>query len=343
MDYTIYNELIAGIPGTLSVAAVLKSERRTVVAARSSGPDTPESPAPKGPGAACPPDGTADSVQTTDAAFAPSTNLGACMNFPENTRPLIVQNPAPGMPLRELARAALSWNLAEASMGVAAINAYYNDIRLLAGQKGVIVESGLPRANGAESGMGLRGGTETAPAVCREPHAGRGPDPGAAHCAEPGTASGTASPASSKDKKFDPFILYRPRYTDRKVGVIGHFAGLENEVAPYCDLSIFERDPRPGDYPDEAEDFLLPDMDYVFITGCTFANKSLPHILELCKKAFVILVGPSVPCAPLLFTHGVSVLSSLVFPRPEDGLAAVSSPVPHSFTSFGLKVNYERR
>lgn len=59
------------------------------------------------------------SVETVDA-------FGMAMNTPCDTIPPQYPYPYEGMELRDLAAAAKSWNLTEASYGVAAINAYYN-------------------------------------------------------------------------------------------------------------------------------------------------------------------------------------------------------------------------
>jgi uncharacterized protein (DUF4213/DUF364 family) len=84
-----------------------------------------------------------------------------------------------------------------------------------------------------------------------------------------------------------------------------------------CELSILERRPGPGDYPDSAAEFLLPESDFVFATGVTFTNKTLPRLLELSRAATFILAGPSVPLAPALFDLGVRDLHSLVITEPE--------------------------
>ncbi|MDR0376377.1 MAG: DUF364 domain-containing protein [Spirochaetaceae bacterium] len=52
--------------------------------------------------------------------------VGLAMNVPIETRPWTLPGPWEGMRLRELAEAAKSWNFAEAGLGVAAINAFYN-------------------------------------------------------------------------------------------------------------------------------------------------------------------------------------------------------------------------
>ena len=67
--------------------------------------------------------------------------------------------------------------------------------------------------------------------------------------------------------------------------------------------------PEWGDYPAEAAEVLLPQQDFVFMTGATFANKTMPRLLELSKHAVTVLVGPSVPLHPILFDYGANGLS----------------------------------
>ena len=107
------------------------------------------------------------------------------------------------------------------------------------------------------------------------------------------------------------FYYLRERVAGKKVAVVGHFPGLEF-LANECELSILERTPSAGDYPDPACEYLLPDQDFVFITGATLINKTLPRLLELSKDAFVALVGPSVPLSPIFFSHGVDLLGGTV-------------------------------
>ena len=61
-----------------------------------------------------------------------------------------------------------------------------------------------------------------------------------------------------------------------------------------------------------ACDELLPSCDTVIITASTLVNKTLPHLLELCRDAYTILVGPSCPMCPELLEHGIDRLAGLV-------------------------------
>ena len=47
------------------------------------------------------------------------------------------------------------------------------------------------------------------------------------------------------------------------------------------------------------------------ITGSALVNKTLPHLLELCEKATVILTGPSVPLCPALLDLGIDRIAGM--------------------------------
>ena len=53
----------------------------------------------------------------------------------------------------------------------------------------------------------------------------------------------------------------------------------------------------------------LPDQDYVYITGTTITNKTLPRLLTLTENAKTTMVGPSSSITPILFSHGVDAVA----------------------------------
>jgi uncharacterized protein (DUF4213/DUF364 family) len=105
----------------------------------------------------------------------------------------------------------------------------------------------------------------------------------------------------------------------KKVAIIGHFRMLERSLLDISEVSILERRPEPGDYPDSACEYILPEQDLVFITGSAFTNKTLPRLLQLTKKARTVIVGPSTPMSEILFSYGADELSGLI---PDDIPAA---------------------
>ncbi|MGM9606101.1 MAG: Rossmann-like domain-containing protein [Oscillospiraceae bacterium] len=163
--------------------------------------------------------------------------------------------PIIGQPLRKVAELVKSWNFIDASIGMAAINTFYN-------------------------------------APARLQKLGLLPDGGA----EP--------------KRNDAFSVFGSAVEGKKVTVIGHFPNIEKRLAPICELSVLEREPQKGDYPDSACEYILGEQDFVFITGMTLTNKTLPRLLELIRPdAQVCMVGPSVPLSDVLFSFGVDHLS----------------------------------
>lgn len=107
----------------------------------------------------------------------------------------------------------------------------------------------------------------------------------------------------------NPFPDTLDAIAGKKVAYIGHFHRAEEYLLKTAESYILERAPGPGDYPDSACEYILPKMDVVVITGFTFINKTLPRLLALCPQAHVILVGPSVCMAPVLFSMGVTELA----------------------------------
>ena len=154
-----------------------------------------------------------------------------------------------GLTLREAANAVKSWNLEEASLGLAAANAFYNTPERI---DSLGVRSTM--AVYSTAGIDLRGLT---------------------------------------------------------VGIIGHMKGPEGLHEQAKAVYTLERAPQEGDYPDSACDLLLPQCDLVLISGSTITNKTLPHLLELCEKATVILQGPSVPLCPELLELGIDRITGM--------------------------------
>jgi uncharacterized protein (DUF4213/DUF364 family) len=138
------------------------------------------------------------------------------------------------------------------------------------------------------------------------------------------------------------FDHYLELSKNKKVAVIGHFPHLETLKTVAKEFYILERNPEPGDLPDTAAEYLLPDMEVVFITGSSLVNKSLPRLLELSQKARVGLVGPSVPLLPSLFNFSIRSLSGTIFnDYPQVAKAVVEGKTTSLFKYGGFRVNLD--
>lgn len=109
----------------------------------------------------------------------------------------------------------------------------------------------------------------------------------------------------------DVFTCLEDNLRGKRVAVIGHFHNIER-LREICELSILERIPGPGDIPDPACEYILPEQDIVVMTATTLINKTMPRLLQLSRNAVVVVAGPSTPLHPLLFEHGVDLLGGLI-------------------------------
>lgn len=188
-------------------------------------------------------------------------NIGISITLKGFCRPRMYEDTVIGMNLRDTAKLSKSWNFTEASIGLAAINAYYNSFE-------------KTKKLGCFNDIDLNNNDLTS------------------------------------RKKKDAFQAYTDDIINKNVAVIGHFPNIEEQFSKICNLSILERNPSKGDYPDSPCEFILPEQDYVFITGMTLINKTLPRLIQITNdNAKVILVGPTVPMSKILFNYGITGLS----------------------------------
>jgi uncharacterized protein (DUF4213/DUF364 family) len=96
----------------------------------------------------------------------------------------------------------------------------------------------------------------------------------------------------------------------KKVALVGHFPFIPRLKPAAGKLWVLEQRPSEGEYPAEAASELLPQADVVAITSSTLINHTIDGLLELCRaEALVMMLGPSTPLSPILFNHGVDILS----------------------------------
>jgi uncharacterized protein (DUF4213/DUF364 family) len=190
-------------------------------------------------------------------------HTGVAMTIRERGPGRQFPDPDDGMSLRDMASMAKSWNFREASLGVAALNCYYNTVDKVS-------------ELGGFGDLKIRSG--------KTDYATR--------------------------TQLNAFIAFQDEIVGKKEAVIGHFPHIERQIGAVSDLIILERNPQEGDYPDSSCEYLIPEQDYVFITGSTLINKTLPRLLELAgKNVKVCIVGPSTCMSPELFRYGADNLS----------------------------------
>lgn len=110
--------------------------------------------------------------------------------------------------------------------------------------------------------------------------------------------------------EVDGIDLVRDMAEGKNISVVGHFPFLQRLREVARNLWIIEKHPHPGDLPEGASAEYLPQSDIVVITATTLINHTLPGLLALCPKGSTkMLLGPTTPMTPILFDHGIDILS----------------------------------
>jgi uncharacterized protein (DUF4213/DUF364 family) len=96
----------------------------------------------------------------------------------------------------------------------------------------------------------------------------------------------------------------------KNVALVGHFPFIPRLRSAVGQLWVIEQRPVEGDHPAEAAANLIPQADVVAITSSALVNHTADGLLALCHpETLVMMLGPSTPLSPLLFKHGVNILS----------------------------------
>ena len=130
---------------------------------------------------------------------------------------------------------------------------------------------------------------------------------------------------------YEPFENYCTDGLDlrgKHIGVVGHLNMPRSVQEQAASVRILERSPRPGDYPDSACDWLIPQCDVVIMTASTLVNKTLPHLLDLAQNAYTILAGPSCPMCPALLDFGIDRIAGLVITNVEGMKDKIRREIP---------------
>ena len=97
---------------------------------------------------------------------------------------------------------------------------------------------------------------------------------------------------------------------EKKVAVVGSFPFIPRLGDKVDELWVLERHPARGEFEADEASEIIPQCDVVAITGTALINHTFEDLLGLCRPdAAIMVLGPSTPLSPVLFDHGVDVIS----------------------------------
>lgn len=108
------------------------------------------------------------------------------------------------------------------------------------------------------------------------------------------------------DREASDFLAEKA--AGKSLAIIGHFP-FADRLRPFTrKLWVIELNPLPGDLSVEEGWKVLPESEVVCVTGATLINHTFDEIINACRSAYVVLVGPSAPVTPRVFEFGVDAI-----------------------------------
>jgi hypothetical protein len=110
----------------------------------------------------------------------------------------------------------------------------------------------------------------------------------------------------------------------KNVAIVGHFPFIPAVRRAARTLWVLEQRQKEGDLPAEKAEEILRQADLIGITGTAFINHTLEDLLRWAKGKCIMLIGPTTPLTPILFEHGIEVLSGTEVVDPAEAFRCIS-------------------
>lgn len=121
--------------------------------------------------------------------------------------------------------------------------------------------------------------------------------------------------------------------------LIGRCKGLiENKRAAFIDYPVTVDMPmmrgskvsilKQQDYPFAATEYILAEQDYIFISGASIINKTLPRLLTLTEGGAVIPAGPDIPAGLLTAANPINECVTFVVTDIDQCIRVIKSGAP---------------
>jgi uncharacterized protein (DUF4213/DUF364 family) len=128
----------------------------------------------------------------------------------------------------------------------------------------------------------------------------------------------------SKCIEKNAFEIILEKGEGKQAAVVGHFPWISKLREKIKNVWVLEQRLREGDLPAEEADRILPECNVVGITGTSFINHRLEGLLNLCKKASVVLIGPTAPLSSVLFDYGIEAICGTKVINAEKVIRSIS-------------------
>ena len=120
----------------------------------------------------------------------------------------------------------------------------------------------------------------------------------------------TLPPCAGDESDANAEVILAQHGAGKHVALVGHFPFVARLRERVGRLSVLEQRPKGDDLPAEMAPEVIPQADMLAITSLTLLNRTFDGLMALCSpQTLVLLLGPTTPLSPVLFDHGVDILS----------------------------------
>lgn len=125
-------------------------------------------------------------------------------------------------------------------------------------------------------------------------------------------AGNAPDPEKVDSSNFPADTLIADLGRDKIVGLVGEFPFVDELRDRVGTFHLFELRSVPGAVPHDQWESTLAELDVLALTGTALLTRSMAWFLSRAPQAKVVIIGPTTPFSPVLFSRGVDYLCGSV-------------------------------
>jgi hypothetical protein len=143
-------------------------------------------------------------------------------------------------------------------------------------------------------------------------------------------AGNTPDPETVEPSNFPADDLIARLGKDKITGLVGEFPFVESLKDRVGSFHLFELRDVPGAVPRDEWENVLAELDVFAVTGTGLLTRSMAWFLSRAPQAKIVILGPTTPYSPALFTYGADYLCGSVVTDMEKVAPGIRAGLPFS-------------
>lgn len=129
--------------------------------------------------------------------------------------------------------------------------------------------------------------------------------------------TGITAPQNQPDIEASQIMAEKGKEGEGEIVLVGDFPFTDWLRQQVKTLHLFELQKVAGRTPPDQWDAILGRCHVLGLTGTTLITRAMATYLEKAPQAYTIIIGPTTPLSPVLFSHGADVLAGCQVVSPD--------------------------